>query len=114
MNNERITPQELYALTLSREAHPMTEAVGKTLTVKAWATNEYNVDALEVKQRTGIIDADGTAYITNSSAFAERFADIVNYIKACGMEDVGFALKVVNIKSKSGRGYNSCELVFDK
>lgn len=112
MNNERITPSELYALTLSREAHPMTEAVDKTLTVNAWALNEYTAEGAEIKQRTGIIDADGTAYITNSAAFAARFADIVNYIKACDMDDVGFALKVVSVKSKSGRAYNSCELVF--
>lgn len=112
MNNERITPSELYSLTLSREAHPMTEAVGKTLTVKAWAMNEYTAEGAEIKQRTGVIDSDGTAYITNSAAFAARFGDIVQYIKACGMEDTGFMLKVVNIKSKAGRGYNSCELVF--
>ena len=112
MNNERITPSELYAMTLSREAHPMTEAVGKTLTVKAWAMNEYTAEGAEIKQRTGVIDADGTAYITNSAAFAARFGDIIQYIKACGMEDTGFMLKVVNIKSKAGRGYNSCELVF--
>lgn len=112
MNNERITPSELYALTLSREAHPMTEAVGKTLTVKAWALNEYTAEGAEIKQRTGVIDADGTAYITNSAAFAARFGDIVNYIKACDMDDVGFALKVVSVKSKSGRAYNSCELIF--
>lgn len=112
MNNGRITPGELYLLTLSREAHPMTEAVGKTLTVKAWAMAEYTAELGEIKQRTGIIDTDGTAYITNSAAFAARFGDIVNYIKACDMDDVGFALKVVSVKSKSGRAYNSCELVF--
>lgn len=112
MNNERISPSELYALTLSREAHPMSEAVDKTLTVKAWALNEYTAEGAEIKQRTGIIDADGTTYVTNSAAFASRFGDIVNYIKACDMDDVGFALKVVSVKSKSGRSYNSCELIF--
>lgn len=113
MNNERITPSELYALTLSREAHPMTEADGKTLTVKAWALNEYTAEGGEIRQRTGVIDADGTAYITNSAAFAARFSDIIQYIKACGMDDVGFALKVVSVKSKTGRAYKSCELVFE-
>lgn len=113
MNSERITPSELYALTLSREAHPMTEAVGKTLTVKAWALNEYTAEGGEIKQRTGIIGADGTAYITNSAAFAARFGAIVNYIKACDTGDVGFTLKVVSVKSKAGRAYNSCELVFE-
>ena len=90
----------------------MAEAIGKTLTIKAWALNEYTAEGAEIKQRTGVIDADGTAYITNSAAFAARFGDIVNYLKACDMDDAGFALKVVSVKSKSGRSYNSCELVF--
>ena len=113
MNNERITPGELYALTLSREANPMSDAIGKTVHVKAWVLNEYTAEGAENKQRAGIIDADGTAYVTNSAAFAARFGDIVNYLKACDMDDAGFALKVVSVKSKSGRAYNSCELVFE-
>lgn len=110
--NLSISPAELYKLTLSRDGHPMTELMTKTVRVEAWAVTETVDSEGECKPRCGII-VEGTPYITNGRAFSERLIAIVDYLATAGMEDAGFKLQITQIKSKNNRNYTSCELIFE-
>lgn len=110
--NQSISPSELYKLTLSRDGHNMSELMGKTVRVDAWAVSETVDSNGEYKPRCGII-VDDAPYITNGRAFSERLLAIVDYLCQAGMDDVGFKLQVTQIHSKNNRNYTSCELIFD-
>jgi hypothetical protein len=109
--NQSISPAELYKLTLSRDGRAMSELMGKTVRVDAWAVTETVDSNGEFKPRCGII-VDGGPYITNSRAFSERLLAIVDYLVTAGMDDVGFKLQITQIRSKNNRNYTSCELIF--
>ena len=110
--NHGISPADLYKLTLSREGRTMSELMGKTVRVDAWAVAETVDSNGEFKPRCGII-VDGVPYITNGRAFSERLIAIVDYLGTAGMDDVGFKLQITQIRSKNNRNYTSCELIFE-
>lgn len=110
--NQSISPADLYKLTLSRDGRTMSELMGKTVRIDAWAVSETIDSNGEIKPRCGVI-VDGVPYITNGRAFAERLLAIVDYLCQAGMDDKGFKLQVTQIRSKNNRNYTSCELIFE-
>lgn len=108
--NKGINKKDRYLLTVSKNGHAMSELIGKTVTVAAWAYGDKTNADGEMTLKTGII-VDGEAYITNSRSFTERFLDVLGYLEAENEADVNFKLEVIQGTTKSNRHYTTCEYI---
>lgn len=107
ISNKDLTKEEKYFLTKAQDVQKMTEAVGQTLDLKAWAIyTDHNSDGEEV-ELFAMLTEDGDKFATNSSTFIAAFREILDIFEP---EEVK-RLKVMDGVSKNNRTYVTCAYV---
>lgn len=105
--NKELTKEEKYFLTKAQDVQKMTEAVGQTLDLTAWAIyKDHNSDGEEV-ELFSMLTEDGDKFATNSSTFISAFREILDIFEP---EEVK-RIKVMDGTSKNNRTYVTCAYV---
>lgn len=108
--SRELTKVERYRLTLSPEIKTVQDLPDNTtINVVAFCEfNDVNEGTGEVSQLLGILDKDGSSYVTQSATFKRSFSDIAD-IFADG-DNTEFAIRKISGQTKAGRPYVNCVL----
>lgn len=105
--NKELTKEEKYFLTKAQDVQKMTEAVGQTLDLEAWAIyKDHNSDGEEV-ELFSMLTEDGDKFATNSQTFISAFREILDIFEP---EEIK-RIKVMDGTSKNNRTYVTCAYV---
>lgn len=109
--SRELTKVERYRLTLSPEIKTVQDlADNTTINVSVFAEfDDVNEETGEVAHLLGILDKDGTSYVTQSATFKRSFKDIAD-IFADGDGDCDFSIRKISGKTNAGRPYVNCVL----
>lgn len=105
--NKELSKEEKYFLTKAQDVQKMTEAVGQTLDLDAWAIyKDHNSDGEEV-ELFSMLTEDGDKFATNSQTFISAFREILDIFEP---EEIK-RIKVMDGTSKNNRTYVTCAYV---
>lgn len=104
VTNKELTKEEKYFLTKAQDVQKMTEAVGQTLDLAAWAIyTDVDKDGQEV-ELFSMLTTDGDKFATNSGTFIGAFREILDIFEP---EEVK-KIKVFDGTSKNNRTFVTC------
>lgn len=108
--SRELTKVERYRLTLSPEIKTVQDlADGAVINVTAFCEfNDVNEETGEVAQLLGILDKDGTSYVTQSATFKRSFSDIADIFADEGESE--FSIRKISGTTKANRPYVNCVL----
>lgn len=109
--SRELTKVERYRMTLSPEIKTMQDIEdGVIINVSAFCEfDDVNIETGEISNLLGILDKDGTSYVTQSATFRRSFYDIADiFASEDGYDD--FAVKKISGKNKAGRPFVNCVL----
>lgn len=106
--SRELTKVERYRLTLSPEIKTVQDIPDDTqITVSAFCEfNDINEETGEVSNLLGILDKDGTSYVTQSSTFRRSFKDIADIFD----DGEEFVIRKISGTTKANRPYVNCVL----
>ncbi len=105
--NKELSKEEIYFLTKAQDVQKMTDAVGLTFDVQAWAIYEdHNSDGAEV-ELFSMRTADGETFATNSPTFIRAFREILDIFEPAEITRI----KVMDGVSKNNRSFVTCAYV---
>ena len=108
--SRELTKVERYRLTLSPEIKTVQDLDDNTvINVIAYCTfNDVNESTGEVANLLGILDKDGSSYVTQSATFKNSFMDIAAIFADDG--ELEFAIRKISGTTKANRPYVNCVL----
>ena len=105
--NKELSKEEIYFLTKAQDVQKMTDAVGSTFDVQAWAIyKDHNSDGEEV-ELFSMRTVDGETFATNSPTFIRAFREILDIFD---FEEIT-RIKVMDGVSKNNRSFVTCAYV---
>lgn len=106
--SRELTKVERYRLTLSPEIKTVQDVADDTvISVVAYCEfKDINEQTGEVSDLLGILDKDGTSYVTQSATFRRSFMDIADIFD----DGEEFAIRKISGKTKADRPYVNCVL----
>lgn len=109
--SRELTKVERYRLTLSPEIKTVQDLEdGSVINVAAYCEfNDVNEETGEVANLLGILDKDGTSYVTQSATFRRSFSDIADIFIDEGESE--FSIRKISGVTKANRPYVNCVLV---
>lgn len=108
--SRELTKVERYRLTLSPEIKTVQDLEdGSIIHVVAYCEfNDVNEETGEVANLLGILDKDGSSYVTQSATFKRSFSDIADIFADDG--ETEFSIKKISGTTKANRPYVNCVL----
>lgn len=108
--SRELTKVERYRLTLSPEIKTVQDLEdGSIINVAAYCEfNDVNEETGEVANLLGILDKDGTSYVTQSATFRRSFSDIADIFS--DEDESEFSIKKISGVTKANRPYVNCVL----
>lgn len=106
--SRELTKIERYRLTLSPEIKTVQDIADNTpITVTAFCEfNDINEETGEISNLLGILDKDGTSYVTQSATFRRSFSDIADIFD----DGEEFTIRKISGTTKANRPYVNCVL----
>lgn len=100
---ENLTNRQKYDLTMSPKTQKMSDAVGSTVEIEAWALYEDEDREGEIREILAIRSPEGEILATNSQTFKDDFFRMVDLFGP-GVSSV----EIISGKSKAGRDFITC------